>query len=471
MTTVDLVDLDATALAQMVRVREISARQLIEATLQRIEDVEPAVNAFRSVMADTALAEANRIDALADRELAALDLAGVPIAVKDDTDVAGQSTMWGSGVDRGVCGHDAEAVHRLRRAGAIVIGKTNLPELALWPWTAADSFGVTRNPWDPERTPGGSSGGSAAAVCAGMAAMGLGSDGGGSIRYPAGLTGLVGVKPQRGRVPVGAEHASAWHGLLVLGPLTRSVRDAASFLDVTSTTEPSRRCRDALGRPQRRLRIAVSTNPPPGTQITLSAGRRRAVDEAAELLSDLGHEVSEVDIPYGFASLWNSTVRLLKGVQDDVDSLVDRRSLEARTRAVARLGRLLPKRPLDRALQREEKVAGSINRVFETADVVLTPLCELPAPRVEDCPSRGAVRSLKAANTSAWLVPWNVIGQPALTVPIGLDDHGLPSAIHLAGRPDDETCVLALAAEIEAARAFPRWSAAPPSGSINGRVL
>ena len=463
MSDIDLVALDATALAHHVRARHLPAHQLIEATLRRIAEIEPALNAFRVIMGEAARADAERIDALPDSELQSLPLAGVPVAIKDDTDVAGQSTGWGSRVDRGPCSHDAEIVCRLRRAGAIIVGKTNVPELTLWPWTASDASGITRNPWDPSRTPGGSSGGSAVAVSTGMAAIGLGSDGGGSIRYPAGLTGLVGLKPQRDRLPVGDEHGSRWHGLVVLGSLTRSVRDAACVLDVAATTQPSTTVRDALDEPSPRLRIAVSTNPPPGTQVRLSEARRRSVEDAARLLADLGHDIVEIEIDYGLASLWNSTVRFLKGAQADVASLPDRRGLEARTRSVARLGRVLPNRALRRALQREAQVADSINRVFESADVVLTPLCGAPAPRIDDCPTRGAMRSLRAANTSAWLVPWNVTGQPALAVPMGTDEHHVPSSIHLAGRPNDEATLLALAAQIETARPFSRWSPTPPN--------
>ena len=180
---------------------------------------------------------------------------------RDDTDVAGQSTRWGSVVNRGLCRHDAEIVRRLRRAGAIVIGKTNVPELTLWPWTASEAFGTTRNPWDATRTPGGSSGSSAVAVSTGMAAIGLGSDGGGSIRYPAGLTGLVRAETtkrscacgRRTRIRV-ARPRRPW-------PLTRSVRDAACFLDIASAARASTTFRDALEEPSSRLRIAVSTNP------------------------------------------------------------------------------------------------------------------------------------------------------------------------------------------------------------------
>ena len=458
MTDLDLVALDATAQAELVRSREISARQLTEAILRRIDELEPTVNAFRVVMAEEALAEADRIDALPDADVATLPLAGVPVAIKDDTDVAGQTTAWGSAANRGTCVRDSEVVRRIRDSGATIIGKTNVPELTLWPWTASERWGLTRNPWNVDRTPGGSSGGSAVAVCTGMAALALGSDGGGSVRYPAGLTGLVGVKPQRDRIPVGPEHASAWHGLLVLGPLTRSVRDAALFLDVATAKDGASEFRDALHISARRLRIAVSTNPPPGTQASLSSTGRRAVDAAIRLLADHGHEVLEVDLDYGLGSLWNSTVRLLKGAQEDVAAMPDRSHLEARTRSVARLGRWLPSRSLKTALAREERIAESINAVFDSADVILTPLCASPAPRLNECPRRGALRSLRASNTSAWLVPWNVTGQPAVAVPIGIDDDNVPTAIQLVGRARDETTLLALASQIEAAHPFPRWS-------------
>lgn len=458
MAPIDLISLDATEQAAMVRSRVISAKQLVEATLARINDIEPRVNAFRVVMTEQALAEADRIDARPEVELAGLRLAGVPVAIKDDTDVIGQSTMWGSSVDRGVCENDAEVVSRLRRAGAVIIGKTNVPELTLWPWTATDRWGVSRNPWNLARTPGGSSGGSASAVCTGMAAMALGSDGGGSVRYPAGLTGLVGLKPQRDRVPLGPEHASGWHGLVALGPLTRSVRDAALFVDVVGPDTTSREFSEAVNTPPHQLRIAVSTNAPPGSQVSLTTTRRNQVEDAAGLLANLDHEISEADIQYGLASLWNSTVRLLKGAQHDVASMPDRDQLEPRTRAVARMGRLLPNRSLRSALQREDRVAASINRVFDTADVVLTPLCESPAPAIDQCPARGALRSLRAANTSAWFVPWNLTGQPAIVIPTGIDDDNMPTAIQLVGRSGDEATLLALAAQIESARPFPRWT-------------
>ncbi len=455
MTPADLTSSDATELASRIRHEEITATELIQATLQRIDGADPSLNAFRTVMSNRALADAAAIDALPGEERAALPLAGIPVAVKDDTDVAGESTMWGTAIDRGICEEDAEVVARLRRAGAIIIGKTNVPELTLWPWTASKTWGTTRNPWNPDHTPGGSSGGSAVAVTTGMAAMAIGSDGGGSVRYPAALTGLVGLKPQRDRVPLGAEHASGWHGLIALGPLTRSVRDAALFLDVTANTEHTDTYRNATERRFDHLKIAVSINAPPGSQVSVSNEVQRVVDDAADMLTTLGHETTEVPIRYGLSSIWNSTVRFLAGARDDVASLPDQHLLERRTRAVARMGRAIPAKTLQKQLAGEQKIIDRIGEVFDAADVVMTPLCQSPAPLVTGCPKSGATRSLRAANTSAWLVPWNLAGQPGIAVPTGVDAQGLPTALHLVGRSGDESTLLALAAQIEQHRPFP----------------
>lgn len=458
----DLIANDASALAAKVRAGAITATELTQATLDNIATLEPAVNAFRIVMSDHALENAARIDGLSAKERRALPLAGVPIAIKDDTDVAGQSTMWGTAIERGVCSADAEIVQRLRNAGAIVIGKTNVPELTLWPWTASKTWGTTHNPWNMRRSPGGSSGGSAAAVCSGMAALALGSDGGGSVRYPAALTALIGLKPQRDRLPLGPEHGSGWHGLIALGPLTRSVRDAALFLDVTSKADTRTEFRDAVEEAAGSLAIGVAVDPPPGSQVSLTSAGRATIDDATELLGALGHDIVDVDVDYGLAAIRNSTIRFLRGAHDDIASLPDHSQLERRTRAVHRLGKLIPKRSLARALERESDISASMNEVFNSVDVIMTPLCQSPAPTLEKCPERGAMRSLRAANTSAWLVPWNLTGQPAISVPMGLDDAGLPTAVHLVGRAGDEATLLALAAGIEQQRPFPKL---PPSST------
>src|SRR5579884_1594436 len=211
-------------LAAMVRSREVHPRELVEMYLRRIEAINPRLNAFRVVMAEQALAEA------AEREGHEGLLAGVPIAVKDDLPVAGQAVTRGSRTHGPPERSDSEVVRRLRAAGAVVLGITNVPELTIFPWTATAANGITRNPWDPSRTPGGSSGGSGAAVAAGLAAAATGSDGGGSIRIPAACCGLVGMKPSRGRVPM-APSREGWLGLSVFGGLARTVSDSALFLD------------------------------------------------------------------------------------------------------------------------------------------------------------------------------------------------------------------------------------------------
>lgn len=236
------------------------------------------------------------------------------------------------------------------------------------------------------------------------------------------------------------------------------MRDVALFLDVVGGQRSPESYRTATQQPPQRLRIAVSTPPPPGTQASLSAANRQAVETTVALLRDLGHDVVDAEIDYGLGSLWNSTVRLLKGVRQDAGTVPNPDGLERRTRQVARLARLVPTRALAKAQAREAEIAVSINRVFEAADVVLTPLCGSPAPRIDDCPTSGALRSLRASNTSAWLAPWNVTGQPAMSVPVGLDTDGMPAAVQLAGRPNDEATLLRLAAHIEANRPFPRWS-------------
>jgi amidase len=439
----------------------LSARDLVEATLRRIDALNPRLNAFRVVRAEQALADADRIDAHRDAD-EGRPLLGLPVAVKDDTDVAGEVTVWGRAeADGPPAAADSPIVARLRAAGAIIIGKTHVPELTLWPWTTSPAWGPTRNPWDPERTPGGSSGGSAVAVAAGLCALATGTDGGGSIRYPAALTGVVGLKPQRDRIPLGPGHEGGWNGLLTLGALTRTVEDTARFLDATADRPPPGGYRQALTRPQAGLRIAVSYQPPARSLAPLGDDRRRAVEATAELLRDLGHHVEEREVDYG-AVMANSTIRYLCGVHDDVGALDHADHLQRTTRRIAALGGWIPARTLARARLGEDRIAASINQTFRSFDLVLTPMNGAPPPRIADLP-RGAFPSLRAANVDAWAVPWNVIGQPAVAVPAGLDGEGLPLAVQVAGPPDSEAAILAVAAQIESARPWASAATAVPA--------
>ena len=258
--------------AELIRDGTVSSVELVGVYLERIGRLDGALNSFRSVLDERVRLEAEQADA----RRAGGDqrpLLGVPIAVKDDIDVAGEPTAWGTNANERPVQHDGEVVRRLRDAGALIIGKTNVPELTIWPFTETATWGATRNPWDLQRSPGGSSGGTGAAVAAGLVGAALGSDGAGSIRIPAAWCGLFGLKPQRGRVSL-APRSRAWHGLSVTGVLARRVADTALFHDVASGTTdvdedrapaPEGTFSEAASRPPGRLRIAYSSKLPPGT--------------------------------------------------------------------------------------------------------------------------------------------------------------------------------------------------------------
>jgi amidase len=439
--------------ARLVRIRALSARELVEATLRRVEALNPILNAYRTILAEQALAEAEAVDRTngGDDER---PLLGVPVAVKDDTDVAGEITAWGTAAYGDPKPEDSIIVRRLRAAGAIVIGKTNVPELTAWPWTTSETWGSTLNPWDLQRTPGGSSGGSAAAVAAGMCGLATGSDGGGSIRYPAALTGLFGLKPQRDRIPLDADHHDAWNGLLTLGALTRTVQDTALFLDATADRPPLGGYADAVREPLRGLRIAVSCSAPARSMARLGDDHRIAVQAIAQVLRDLGHHVFEQDVNYGNV-MANSTVRYLAGVHHDARTMPHPDRLERTTRRLAALGALMSGRSVAHARQSETQIAHQMNEIFQGADLVLTPMTGAAAPALAELAGRGVLRSLRHSNVAAWAVPWNVIGQPAASIPAGRDRTGLPLAVQLCGPRDCESTLLNLAAQIEGAKPCP----------------
>jgi amidase len=449
--------------AEMIRRGDVSARELVEITLRRIEILNPRFNAYRVVFADRALEAADRADALRSAG-ETRPLLGVPVAIKDDADVAGEVTAWGTDAYGAPKTIDSDVVVRLRTAGAIVIGKTHVPEMTLWPWTVSKTWGATRNPWDPLRTPGGSSGGSAVAAATGMCGVALGSDGGGSIRYPSALAGLFGIKPQRDRIPLGPDHHDAWNGLTAHGPLARTVRDAAVFLDATGDDLPDGGFTSALDVPLPTLRIAVSFKPPRGSSARLTDERRSALEATAELLRSLGHDVFEHEVDYGLV-MGNTSVRYLAGARHDVATMARPERLERNTRRLAAVAGRIPNALVARARTNERVIANRMNRAFERADVVLTPVAGGPPPRIADVAGHGLLRSWSRSNVVAWAAPWHAIGQPAASVPAGFDAHGLPLAVQLCGRPGDEATLLRLAAQLESVR--PWADNVPPLAPTN----
>ncbi|MGH2805580.1 MAG: amidase family protein, partial [Thermoleophilaceae bacterium] len=311
----DLAYAGAVRQAELIRRGEVSSRELVELYLERIERLEPELNAFRTVMAERALADARQADARRDAG-GDRPLLGVPLAVKDSEDVVGEATAWGTAAQTGVAQGDSDLVSRLRAAGAVILGKTNLPELAIMGSTEGPAFGVTRNPWSTDRTPGGSSGGSAAAVAAGLCAAATGSDGAGSIRIPASCCGLVGLKPQRHRVSLRPldEH---WYGLSVAGFLTRSVADTALLLDIAAARPPERPYAQVAAEPPGRLRVALSTRPQlAGVRVDVRV--RASLGRLGDTLRGLGHEVIERDPDYGRAGD-AAVIRYLRGIAQDAE--------------------------------------------------------------------------------------------------------------------------------------------------------
>ncbi|MFJ8006969.1 amidase [Streptomyces fagopyri] len=441
--------------ARALAAGEVSSRELVERALARIEATQPSLNAFRLVRAEAALAEADA----ADRELAAghrRPLLGVPVAVKDDMDVAGEPTAFGC---RGVFppeARDGEAVRRLRAAGAIVIGKTNTCELGQWPFTEGPAFGATRNPWHADHTPGGSSGGSAAAVAAGLVPAALGSDGAGSVRIPASWTHLIGIKPQRGRISTWPRPES-FQGITVNGTLARSVADAALLLDAASGNHdgdlhrpPVLRVSDAVGREPGRLRIALSLKPPfTAVPARLDPVVRAKVVALAERIAALGHTVEEAEPRYGRIGL-TFVPRATAGIAERVRDAPHPHLLDPRTREAARLGRLLAGAPLRVARRAEATLHRRIGALFDTYDVLLAPTTAAPPPRVGSMANMSGLdtdRAMIAACPYAW--PWNILGWPGVNVPAGFVGEGLPVGAQLLGPAHSEPLLVALASQLE----------------------
>jgi amidase len=445
--------------AELLRRGQVSPRELVELHLRRIERLDPRLNAFRIVLAERALVEAQQAEA----RLRAGDerpLLGVPIALKDSVDLAGELTMHGTDCFDQPAAADTEMVRRLRAAGAIVIGKTHLPELAIHGFTESATWGVSRNPWNRERGPGGSSGGSGAAVAAGLAPLATASDGAGSIRIPAASCGVFGLKPQRGRIDLSPD-LEQWHGMSVNGCISRTVHDTALFLDLTSggsreqgaPPPPPRPFVEQAAADPGRMRIAFSTKPP--REIAppkVGSEPKRAVAETADLLRSLGHEVSRSDPDWGSMGD-EALVRYLRGIADDFRQVPHPERLERRTRSYARLGGLYPDSVLARA--REAAVRGHerIRALFEAFDVLITPVMggtALPLRRFE---GRGAIWTLVGEGRYyPFTGLWNHLGNPAAAVPAGFAADGLPLAVQLIGRPNDEGTLLSLAAQLEAER-------------------
>ncbi|GAA0730042.1 amidase [Dactylosporangium roseum] len=430
----------AREIARAVRRGDTSATQVVADHLDSIRAYDRIVGAFREVRAAAAIAEAETVDE--QPELGNLALAGVPIAVKENTPVAGLATWNGSAAARGpVADRDHEVVRRLRGAGAVVVGVTRMPELGIWAVTD-DADGVTRNPWRTDRTPGGSSGGSAAAVAAGLVPIAHGNDGLGSVRIPAACCGIVGLKPGRGVVPAGIG-ANDWYGLAENGILATTVADAHLGFSVLAGRTPQ-----ALT-PPGTLRVAVSLRSPVAG-VFADAGARQGLSDAVRLLLARGHEAVRADPVYPpslatkVLATWFAAVHL-----DTVEA--DRERLQPRTRRHAALGEQALARGLvrdaDRATWRERCQNWFADGRF---DVLVTPALAAAPPAAQRWSARSWTANMLAnARYAPYAAPWNFAGFPALVVPVGVRPDGLPAAVQLVGAPGAELLLLGLAGQIE----------------------
>ncbi len=462
----DLFRLGVSEIVQLTTEGGLTPLGAVDQALERIAEHDPRLNAFSVVLTDQARADAI---ALGRKRSDRGPLHGVPIAIKDELDVAGTVTTFGGEANSTPKVADGEVVRRLRAAGAVIVGKTTMPEFGAFPYTESASRGLTRNPWDPSRTPGGSSGGTAAAVAAGMVPVALGGDGGGSIRIPSACCGLFGLKPQRGRVTA-APHDHLWWALGTVGPLTRSVLDSAIVYDVIRGHVDTDLYRagesgsfvDAARREPGRLRIGWSVKP-------VTRGVKpdpihvRAVEDTARLLAELGHDVREVDPHYPDPTT-AFVPQFFAGIRSEAREVEHYDRLERRTRETYRLGSWVTPKVTEWAMAASEKLSVRANRVFDpprgsgdrAVDVLLTPTIAHRPPRVGILDGRGTIASsLLAMPAIAYVAIWNVAGNPAASVPCGTAEDGLPVGVQLVGRTDDEATLLSLSAQLEDARPWP----------------
>jgi len=461
----DLAFLDATAQAELVRRKEVKAIELVDAAIERIERLNPVINAVVTPMYEQARTAATG-------ELPQGPFAGVPFLLKDlVASYAGVRMTSGSTFTRDfVPDYDSELVARLKRTGLIILGKTNTPEFGILPTTESRLFGPSRNPWDTGRTTGGSSGGSATAVAAGLVPMAHAADGGGSIRIPASCCGVFGLKPTRARNPLGPDYGDMASGLLTEHAVTRSVRDSAALLDATSGPDvgdpywappPVRPFLQEVGAAPGRLRIAYTTTAATGAPV--HADCVSTVRQAVSLCADLGHEVVEAApvvpgelVTQAFITLWSAMcawsidgLTLLTGRTPAPDQF------ETLTWALYEMGRQQSASAYLLAVTALQRVARDIARFFVDYDVWLTPtLPEPPVPlgSFDSTPENPLQGLFRAAAFVPFTPICNFTGQPAMSVPLFWNADGLPVGTQFIGRFGDEATLFRLAAQLEEAR-------------------
>lgn len=441
--------------ARLLRAREVSSVELVQLYLDRITRLDPALNAFVTVRGEDALADARA----ADEARADAPFQGVPIAIKDLTATAGIRTTYSSNAyAEYVPDFDTAVARRLREAGFVILGKTNTPEFGTTAFTESDLNGVTRNPWNVERTPGGSSGGAAAALAAGLLPVAHGTDGGGSIRIPASCCGVFGLKPSRGRVS--SAPFTSLEGLSTSGPISRSVADAAHLLDVLAGYEPGdpwwaplpeRPFAEAVEEPPGTLRVAVTSAPPVDTPVDPEC--LAALTSATAVLEELGHSVAEATPPWREPGLERTFIAVWQ-VGPALHPVDDLSLLTSLNRGLVESALASSAADYARAVVRLQALARRTVAFWQEFDIVLTPtLAMAPVPIGWQEEADGAIEQL-LRNTA--FTPFtaiaNLTGLPAMSVPLHWSANGLPVGVQAIGPPAGDAVLLRLAAQLEAAR-------------------
>jgi amidase len=460
---------DAVGMAELIRKGDATSSALVEAVIARAERVNPRLNAILTPLYEKARAAAR------DPNLPSGPFRGVPLLLKDIFGyTAGDPYYMGMKVlrDAGfIAPHDTYLVTKLRQAGFVFVGRTNAPELGTIPSTEPLAFGPTHNPWDPTRSPGGSSGGSAAAVAAGIVPLAHANDGGGSIRIPASACGLVGLKPSRGRSSFGPDLGDGVGGLAVEGSVSRTVRDTAAFLDAIEggmpgdpyTAPPPRRpYREEVGAAPGPLRIGLMTTAPGGVTM-IDADCVAAAEDAAKLLGSLGHRVEQahpaalddMETFQHFGIMFaTSTARILDGVGELLGKTLTADDVEPFNWALAEMGGVVSARQY---LKTVDWLFGYTRRVAswwtEGFDLLLTPTLPEPPWTLGGFHSIDPMMAgLRAQSICAFTGPFNMTGQPAITLPLYWNAGGLPIGTQLVGAYGREDLLLRVAAQLEAAR-------------------
>jgi amidase len=484
---------DALGLAGLVKRKEVTPLELVEETINRIEKINPKLNAVTIPMYEEARKTAQK-------PLPDGIFTGVPFLIKDllSTYAGVAFTKGCKGLKNYIADQDSELMKRYKATGIITVGKTNTPEFGLMGVTEPEVYGPTGSPWDPERTSGGSSGGSGAAVAAGIVPIASGGDGGGSLRIPASCCGIFGLKPSRGRTPT-APYGELWQGAAIEHILSRSVRDSAAMLDAIQGTAPgapyiakppSHKYMEEIQTDPGKLRIAFTSQSPLGNKVHSECVA--AVESAANLLSNLGHHVEEAKPDYDGMELAMSYMTMYFGeVAAEIDNLAPmlgrkprQKDVETATWTLGLLGRTFTACEFVKAIQRWNDFSRIMGRFHQKYDIYVTPTIAIPPPKIgELSPSSTELFSMKIMNTlglgkilkasgiikqlaekSLSQVPFtqlaNLTGQPAMSVPLYWTPEKLPCGVQFIAPIGDEATLFRLAAQLEKAK--PWFDKKPP---------